>query len=237
MGFAIVTLMGHNRAYEHVHDTDIFDGINLPEGIDKDTLVRRIFWRCGEFSIGHTDPDFLHYDILQFFDTHYRTFEKMLELSEYEYNPGENYDRSETWRDDGTYQDNRTNSDSGSSSNSNTNTTTNLHTTTTNNNETKRAAFNENGSTSYTPYEKEEGSGSSTTNGTVTDSGTASYSNSGRGNENGTNANVHTGRVHGNIGVRSTQELLEQSYDLEPKLNVITYIANLFCEEFCIQVY
>ena len=234
MGYAIVTLSGHAMAYENVHGTDIFDGIHLPTGIDKDKLVRRIFWRCGEFSIGHTDPDFLHYDILQFFETHYRTFEKLLELAEYEYNPGENYDRSETWRDDGTFQNNGSIDNEGGGTNDNTQETKNFKTEFDSYDENTRAADN---SSSYEHFEKTNHGGDNTVNGKVIDDGSNTHEDHTTTNNNGTDANVHTGRVHGNIGVRSTQELLKQSYDLEPLLNIITYIANLFCEEFCIQVY
>lgn len=43
--------------------------------------------------------------------------------------------------------------------------------------------------------------------------------------------------IHGNIGVRSSQELAEQEIALAPKLNIINYIINSFKNRFCILVY
>lgn len=52
-----------------------------------------------------------------------------------------------------------------------------------------------------------------------------------------TNANsVHTGRTHGNIGVTSSQQLL-QSEMVVAKLNLFEQIADTFLAEFCIMVY
>lgn len=45
---------------------------------------------------------------------------------------------------------------------------------------------------------------------------------------------LHT---HGNIGVRSAQELAEQEINLIPKLDCIDFIADDFKTEFCLYVY
>ena len=43
--------------------------------------------------------------------------------------------------------------------------------------------------------------------------------------------------IHGNIGVRSSQELAEQEIALAPKLNIINYMIDSFKNRFCILVY
>lgn len=234
MGYAIVTLMGINQMYEALHGDNIFNDITLPTGLDKSVLINRIMWRCHEFSVGHTDPEFMHFEIINFFKVHYREFEKMVELSELEYNPIENYDRQETWRDDGTFQTNTSMSSEGETTTSNTNRTTNLKTDVDTTNTNTVAAFN---SSSYEPHDKSVTSGSNTTNGTITDTGTGTHEDSTTGNENGTNANVHSGRVHGNIGVTTTQQMIQSSLELEPMLNIYNYISDLFADEMVIQVY
>lgn len=234
MGYAIATLIGLDQMYQDLYDKDIFDGIVLHEDINKEILVDRIFERCGEFSIGHTDPDYLHHEILNFFLVHKRTFDKMMELSELEYNPIENYDRQETWRDDGTYQNNSSVSTEGATTSNNTQETKNLKTDYSSFTEDTRAADN---SSSYENYEKHNHGGNDTVNGKVIDDGGTTNESETTGNDNGTNANVHTGRVHGNIGVTTTQQMIESSLELEPKLNIYIYIADLFANEMCIQVY
>ena len=51
------------------------------------------------------------------------------------------------------------------------------------------------------------------------------------------NTNTHTGRVHGNIGVRSAQELVEQELELAYKTNLQQIIIDDFKKRFCILVY
>ena len=54
--------------------------------------------------------------------------------------------------------------------------------------------------------------------------------------ENGATS-THTGRVHGNIGVRSAQELVEQEIALAAKSDLQQYIINDFKNRFCLLVY
>lgn len=49
--------------------------------------------------------------------------------------------------------------------------------------------------------------------------------------------NIHTGRVHGNIGVRSAQELVTQELELADKINIQDIIISDFKNRFCILVY
>lgn len=47
----------------------------------------------------------------------------------------------------------------------------------------------------------------------------------------------HSGRVHGNIGVRSAQELVEQELALAAKANIQQMIIDDFKRRFCLLVY
>ena len=44
-------------------------------------------------------------------------------------------------------------------------------------------------------------------------------------------------RIHGNIGVTTSQQMLEQELLVSAKLNVYNYIMNSFKDRFCLEVY
>lgn len=46
-----------------------------------------------------------------------------------------------------------------------------------------------------------------------------------------------TSRIHGNIGVTTSQQMLESELELAPKLNIINYIVESFRKRFCLLVY
>lgn len=52
-----------------------------------------------------------------------------------------------------------------------------------------------------------------------------------------TSSGYRKGRVHGNIGVTTSQQMLQSELDIAPKLNVYDYIINSFKNRFCLQVY
>lgn len=52
-----------------------------------------------------------------------------------------------------------------------------------------------------------------------------------------TSSGLHNGRVHGNIGVTTSQQMLQSELDIAPNLNIYDYIINSFKNRFCLQVY
>ena len=48
---------------------------------------------------------------------------------------------------------------------------------------------------------------------------------------------THTSRIHGNIGVTTSQQMIEQELEVTPKLNVTNYIIESFKNRFCLMVY
>lgn len=199
--YSIVTMNGLNAAYMNINEgKDIFDDIILPDGIERATLIERIMIRCGEFSVMHTNINYMHHQILNFFSCHYWTFDRWIKAINVEYDPLENYNRYEEYVGAG--------SNEGSTSNSGTDSGTDTLT---------KAAFN---SSSYEPYEKNTTSGSSSMNGT---------------NE-GTYEDEHNIHTHGNIGVTTSQQMLQSEIDIA-RFNIYQAIADLFADEFCIMVY
>ena len=77
------------------YDQTLFNGLTFPTGIDKDIAVNEILMRSGEFCALYTDPTFMKIQIGIWGQKHYRTFEKWIEALSVQYNPLENYDRTE----------------------------------------------------------------------------------------------------------------------------------------------
>lgn len=55
-------------------------------------------------------------------------------------------------------------------------------------------------------------------------------------NKNDAKRNMHT-RTYGNIGVTTSQQMLEAELDITKKLNVYKHIANDFKEKYCVVIY
>lgn len=53
----------------------------------------------------------------------------------------------------------------------------------------------------------------------------------------GSGSLTHDGRIHGNIGVTTSQQMLEQELELAPKLCIDDYIIDSFKRRFCLVVY
>lgn len=201
MGIAIATLMGLNIAYENLHDADIFTGIVIPEGLDRELLIDRIFHRCGEFSVGHTDWEFMHNEILDFFKVHYSTFDRMWKVLQMEYDPLENYNRIENYGESGN------NSNQSSSSNSSTGSGT-----VTNN----RAAEN---SANYEPYDKSQSSDSAS--GTSGTSASGSYTTK-------HNSHIH-GNIGVTTSQQMLRSEWEDVAPLNVYETIANYFADEFC--------
>lgn len=90
---------------------------------------------------------------------------------------------------------------------------------------------------------------SGTTTGSGTTSGTRAVIESGTSETNGRttltsdttgsreNEGVHSGRIHGNIGVTTTQHMIEEEIQLRHNFNIYSMISDCFCDEFLIKVY
>lgn len=84
--------------------------------------------------------------------------------------------------------------------------------------------------------------GTQRTAGTTTDTGTQRNAGSTNGSFNSGETGTDTAndtrhaRMYGNIGVTTSQRMLESELDIA-KWNMYEHIADLFCQEFCIMVY
>lgn len=200
-------------------DDTLFDGMVLPEGLDdEDGVVRKmivddIILRHGDTPLFIPEPTVMKYYITSWSTRMLPVFTRMYDACMAEYDPIENYnrieDRSETTKD--TMGNTRT---------------LNTSTATTGTNTTEDSVSAEN-VTTYSPDTRSV----QTPNLTEADSGTIGDS----GNYNGSLTIKST--IHGNIGVTTSQQMLESELTLVPKLDIIRIISDSWAAEFCLAVY
>ena len=82
------------------YDNTLFDSLTFPDGIEKDLAVDQILLRSGDFEVLYPEPDFLKFAIGSWGRKHYRTFSKWVEALAIDYDPLNNYDRTEETRDE-----------------------------------------------------------------------------------------------------------------------------------------
>ena len=242
-------------------DEDLFVGLQVPEGMEKQTVIDAILLECMELEVLYPRPETMKNMIGIWSAKEINTWKRVYAAEQAEYNPIENYDRHQTDSrqethsgDDVTVGANTTNTtgtssgtSSGSSSGQNGTTTTatgNLSDTTTH----KFAAFNAGElqdqtqdvqSANSSNNQTEQSANQQTTQGTTQENTTGSLT------ENRRNTLTHgeqvgetfTSYIHGNIGVTTSQQMLESELELAPKINTINYIVNSFKMRFCILVY
>ena len=194
-------MYGFYRWFQIVN-LDLFSELDLPDGVDKNRLIKTMLLRGGEFETIYSDADFVKEQIGVISKNWYDTIKRWKEALDVEYAPLENYDRIEDWSDitHGT-------SDSSVSGSSGHNGTT------------SKSAFN--------------------SSSLVTDTGDGSTDSSESHAEGSAdNTAVHSGRVHGNIGVTTSSKMLEEFMVTRKAWgNFYDHVADLFLRELVIPIY
>lgn len=210
----------------------LFDDMAFPSGFtadDKKIFVNNVVLECAELEILYSDWDFLKFAISTWSKKELPVWQKLYNASVIEYNPIENYNRTEdvtethsgkdTNQASGNDVDSRTGNDSLTGSGAD----TDLH---------SRTSFDNNAYAATDKLEMQKGSTqTSNYNSTLTHA-------NGRKDEF---THGHTirreGNISGNIGVTSSQMMLEQELSLRPKLNIINIMIESFKNRFCLLVY
>lgn len=228
MSSAKLTLIGLYHWLENEH-IDMFESFKfLPDGIDVSVLSNMILSEGGEFEPLYANAYMMKDNVQMFVMNHLRTFNKWMDALNIEYNPLENYDRMEEWHDNGT-SDSNVNNNSTSHSNASTNASSDGSTSgnATNNvsaYDSSTMSPHDSSNTSTTTHT----SGGNSSNATTVDNGTST--------EHGSTSNERTGRTHGNIGVTTSQQMLQSELDIA-RFNVYHQITDLFIDELLIGVY
>lgn len=219
MATAKITLIGFSNYLESFGD-DLFKYLNVPAGINKQTLVNNILLQGGEFEVLYSDPYFLQNMIGVWSQKWQRTMEKWVKALSINYNPLENYDRMEEWTDTNQRSENTVRNEKATGHDDSTSSGSG-------NTENTRSAYNSN------VYQPHDNAASSSTGSNTSDSVTNA---SGSTNSNENELLKRVGRAHGNIGVTTSQQMLQSELDIAV-WNIYEEITNLFLTEFCIYLY
>lgn len=221
---ATISLYTLDRYVKGLGEDSIFSLMQLPPGIDKDTVTNNILLESMDFEAVYTDPDFLRDAISIWAKTNYRTFEKWYEAQQIEYDPLYNYDRYEEWTDKGTEGKTTSGGQTGKSTATNTELNTSQET-----QDHYVAPYDTN---QLTQDEQAKNLTTDNINGTqVIDSQIDTT-----GKEDGTTSGEHKGHLWGNIGVTTSQQMLQSEYDIA-EWNLVKHITDMFIQKFCIMVY
>lgn len=183
------------------YDPTLFDGVILPDGMDKTLMVNQIIRQSGDLFPYYQVPPEVKSAITEWFTRRKDNFAKLWQGFTAEYNPIENYDRHEDSTETPDITHTLTNSGKDTSTN-----------------EADVQGYN---ATDYTPNSRTVSSGTSSTNGTDKESGTRTF----------------TSRIHGNIGVTTSAQMLEGELALRRSLDIYALIAEEFETDNLIQVY
>lgn len=211
-------------------DNTLFSLLTLPEGLDKDTLVDFILAECSDLEILYPNPEVLKGLIGVWSATEQYTWGKLYATMQLQYNPIDNYDRTETRTLASQAAGNSTDggTDTVTSADTGTDTTSGNST---NLNQVK--AFDTAANT-FTDKEKDTVNNSGSTTYGKTNTNTTRY---GHTNNNAYSKNdTENIRAYGNIGVTTTQQMIEQERDIA-KFNIYQVILEEFKQRFCLLVY
>lgn len=202
-------------------DPTILDDLHIPAGVNRDSLESELLLQCAEVEVIYPDPKTLKMAIDLWSVSMLPIWEKMYATTVLQYDPISNYDRHEEWTDS-----RETSGSASSTMNSSTSTTDNGTTGSTTTN--SRTGMNVDAGMQPATSSTESGTTGSTSSGT----GTGSNS----GTSSGTEESAHKGRMWGNIGVTSSQELIEAERKVA-EFNLVQKIVYDFQARFCIMIY
>lgn len=213
------------------YDNTLFDGFNVPDGLVKEIAIDAILMRTRELEILYPDFTYMKNRITIWSNKYQINWKKLYDTTVLEYNPIENYDRMEDWTD--------TDDETSTSARDNTRNTTNtVKSTSTNeimnsvNVTDQNTAFN----AGLADHAKQITDGDTTENGSITNTETGKDTENENVNGGRTGRHTKTGRAHGNIGVTTSQQMIQSERDLVV-FNLYDVIAESFIENFCLMVY
>ena len=192
------------------YDPTIFDNFEPPEDpdgneLDPQLIIDHIIYKYGDAPLATPDPAVIKYYIGQWSTRRKPLWDRFYRAILAEYNPLENYDRTEKTTDYLTHGHTVTTDDD----------LTNGLTV-----ENTIAADN---SSTYQPDSKSAHTGIDQRD--ISEKHT------------GIDKRDYDSHVYGNIGVTTSQQMLESEIDLIPRLDLCDFIANDFHEEFNLMVY
>lgn len=207
------------------YDPALFDGIVLPDTINKDILLAEIVSRSGDLYPYYQVPEILKQNISYWFLRRRYDFQQMQAALTAEYNPIENYDRREEF--------NRDYANSGADTNTSTGKATS-----TAEGSGESTGLNTNKVSAYNAddFQNRDQMDSVATT-AQSDTATQDTNNTSRTEYGAKRNEKETGRVHGNIGVTTAQQMITAEMEMRKSFDLYKIIAELFEHEFITGIY
>lgn len=219
-----------------IWDDTIFDLLVLPDGIDRDLTVNTILERVGKTPLAHPDPEYMKYYINVWSARRAPIWKKLLESTQFVYNPIHNYDRNEEITDTREETIDRTQNRTTTETVTDTG-STNVTGDVTGNVASKHDVSAENA----TDYQADTRDNEDTTSHNTQETAVQAQSDTQTGEDmtgkdTRSETYKHTSYMFGNIGVTTTQRMIEAEREVV-QFSVIEFIADDFKNEFCLSVY
>lgn len=230
----------------HYENIDIFAGVSVPAPLNAETVKSAIMVRSGLMTPLYKEPRVFQSLVTHWFITKQWTFQHLINIIQAEYSPIENYNRHEDTTDTLSGEDvltmaggnKETHSGTDTETHSGTDTDTHSGTDTTTN---SISAENQSGWSNDTKSDLAHGESIATIHGhTINDTHghtiTDTYQNRSDTTEYG-KINTRESDIHGNIGVTTNQQMIEQELELLRHFDIYRYIAELFEADNMLLIY
>lgn len=228
---ATVSLLGLKRLND-----GILGELVVPDGVDVELVKDNLLAETAELEVIYPDAVFMQAMIGRWSAKELPIWERLYKTTLLEYNPIENYDRMEEWTE---AEDTKKNTEADATGTSRTDTdgtsTRQSNTDGVINDQKYVSAYNE---VEFTPTERDNNTQNEKNESEQKDIGTVSVKTSAENttDETGNRNLLRKGRAHGNIGVTTSQQMIEAERDVA-LYNIIDVIINSFKNRFCLQVY
>lgn len=247
-----------------VLSVDIFSGLTVPSDIDRDELINWILHRSAPFEVAYPNPNYLQFAIGSWAKINARTFQKWVDAFNIKYDPLNNYDRTEEMQESGLesrqhsraerINDTTSASDDTETLRKGANNSTTLGSTkddtktdgtTTNSvsafdtsawSNSDKAVTGSDAASTNSNMSSSLGSDSDETSTQTDHVGNRTADTKGNESENALNSRSHKLRAFGNIGVTTSQQMLQSELDIAA-WNIYEHIVDMFIDEFCVLLY
>lgn len=212
---------------------DPLEGIAVPDPINRDAVRSAIVVRCGMLTPVYGEPEVFRAIVRDWFYDKQWTFAHLIKVIQAEYSPIENVDEYQEYTDEtsggstearsGGWSENKKNNGSYQDTHSGGEVTEN--TTSAENRDT------------YQPDNKTEFTDTKKLNNTHTDTDTTTHTDTGKITRSEDGGSKHVGHRHGNVGITSNNQLINEELDLLRHFDIYKYIAELFEADNMLMIY
>lgn len=210
----------------------LFDELELPGSMNKDVLIDNILYEAAPLEAYYPDPNFMKFMIGRWSFMNQSVWQKLYDTTILEYNPIFNYDRTEEWSENEQMLDKRTLTGTEMETSTD-NSSGEIRSSGTVKSELNVSGYNE---SSYVPREQTIETPDTLTSNTSETDKIVSIDKNDTENMDRKRDNIRTGRAFGNIGVTTTQQMIQEERETV-LFNMYKVITDSFIERFCLMIY